>query len=328
MNFKSYEVEKNIRTLDNKISLFYGQNLGLKNDLKKKIKITFPKATIYNYEQEGIIKNKDNFVNEVFNGSLFNEEKIYFLENTTDKILSLVQELEEKIEKQRIYLFAEILDKKSKIRNYFEKSKKLAIIPCYEDTEINLKTIISEKLKGFEGLSYDALKTILDNSNLDRIRLNNEITKIQSFFINKKINTIELSKLLNPNENDNFNLLKDAAISGETKKTSKLLSETLLEEDKIMFYLAVINQRIQKINEILSIKNLPIEETINSMKPPIFWKDKPRIIAQTKKWNYRKIKNALARTFELEVRTKTSSLINKKILLKKLFIDICELANA
>jgi len=328
MNFKSYEVEKNIRTLDNKISLFYGQNLGLKNDLKKKIKITFPKATIYNYDQEGIIKNKDNFVNEVFNGSLFNEEKIYFLENTTDKILSLVQELEEKIEKQKIYLFAEILDKKSKIRNYFEKSKKLAIIPCYEDTEINLKAIISEKLKGFEGLSYDALKTILDNSNLDRIRLNNEITKIQSFFINKKINTIELSKLLNPNENDNFNLLKDAAISGETKKTSKLLSETLLEEDKIMLYLAVINQRIQKINEILSIKNLPIEETINSMKPPIFWKDKPRILAQTKKWNYRKIKNALATTFELEVRTKTSSLINKKILLKKLFIDICELANA
>ena len=112
------------------------------------------------------------------------------------------------------------------------------------------------------------------------------------------------------------------------QKTSKLLSETLLEEDKIMLYLAVINQRIQKINEILSIKNLPIEETINSMKPPIFWKDKPRILAQTKKWNYRKIKNALARTFELEVRTKTSSLINKKILLKKLFIDICELANA
>ena len=134
--------------------------------------------------------------------------------------------------------------------------------------------------------------------------------------------------MLNPNENDNFNLLKDAAISGETKKTSKLLSETLLEEDKIMLYLAVINQRIQKINEILSIKNLPIEETINSMKPPIFWKDKPRILAQTKKWNYRKIKNALARTFELEVKTKTSSLINKKILLKKLFIDICELANA
>ena len=42
------------------------------------------------------------------------KKKIYFLENTTDKILSLVQELEEKIEKQKIYLFAEILDKKVK----------------------------------------------------------------------------------------------------------------------------------------------------------------------------------------------------------------------
>ena len=38
MIYKSYLLEKNIGLLKNKIVLFYGENLGLKNELKEKIK--------------------------------------------------------------------------------------------------------------------------------------------------------------------------------------------------------------------------------------------------------------------------------------------------
>ena len=95
-----------------------------------------------------------------------------------------------------------------------------------------------------------------------------------------------------------------------------------------MLYLAVINQRIQKINEILSIKNLPIEETINSMKPPIFWKDKPNFILQAKKWDENKINKILKKTYLLEKRFKKSTIINREVLIKSLIVDICVLANA
>ena len=62
------------------------------------------------------------------------------------------------------------------------------------------------------------------------------------------------------------------------------------------------------------------------IKPPIFWKDKP-ILKQAKKWNSNKIKN-FKKTYNLEIEIKSNLIINKNILIKKLLVDICELANA
>ena len=38
MIYKSYLLEQNINSIKNNIVLFYGENLGLKNELKEKIK--------------------------------------------------------------------------------------------------------------------------------------------------------------------------------------------------------------------------------------------------------------------------------------------------
>ena len=67
---------------------------------------------------------------------------------------------------------------------------------------------------------------------------------------------------------------------------------------------------------------------MSMIKPPIFWKDKPIFIVQAKKWNFEKIKKILNQTFNLEIKIKSNSIIQKNILMKKLLIDICELANA
>ena len=43
MIFKSYQIEQNITNLKSKLVLFYGENLGLKNDFKNKIKQIYKK---------------------------------------------------------------------------------------------------------------------------------------------------------------------------------------------------------------------------------------------------------------------------------------------
>ncbi len=328
MIYKSYLVEKDIDILKHNVSLFYGENEGLKDDFKAKLKITNANANIRKFYQDEILKNENNFFDELLNMSLFGEEKIYFIEQTNDKILNLIQQLLDKLENNKIYLFADILDKKSKLRNYFEKSKSLNVIACYNDNEISLKKLILDKLKGFNGLSSENLNIIIENSGLNRAKLNNELTKVQAYFINKKIETSKLLKLLNLNENDNFNSLKDAAMSGNSSKTNRLLNFTILENDKSIFYINIINQRLNKLNEILITENKSIEEIIDTIKPQIFWKDKPSITVQAKKWSLRKIKHLLRKTIDLEVKLKSSSILDKKLLVKKLVIDICNLANA
>ncbi len=328
MIYKSYEIEKNIEILKEKITLFYGENLGLKNDFKKKFISSNKDSQIYNYIQEEILTNKDNFEETFLNISLFNEKKIYFIEFINDKILNVIQDLENKINDQKIFLFADILDKKSKLRNYFERSKNLAIIACYKDNEISLKKIILNKLSGYEGLTSENINMLISNSNLNRVKLNNELNKIETYFINKKILNPELNTLLNLNENEDFNELKDAALSGNEKSTNKLLTDTIIDNEKFAFYISLFNQRLTKIKEILSADDKSIEESIESVKPPIFWKDKPVIKNQAVKWNKRKIEKTLHDAYNLELRLKSTSTIDKKILIKKFVIDVCLYANS
>ena len=288
MNYKSYLVEQNINILKNNILLFYGENLGLKNDFKKKLKSNNTNAAIVRFTQEEVLKNQNYFIENLLNMSLFNEEKIYFIEQVNDKILGLLENLRDNIEDQKIYLFGEILDKKSKLRSEFEKSKELGIVACYNDNEINIKKKILERLKGYEGLSTMNINLIIENSNLDRAKLNNELDKIETFFENRKIINSELIKLLNINENDNFNMLKDAVLAGNNKNTNKLLSDTVIENDKTFFYLNSINQRLFILNELFSIKHKTVDQGLSNLKPPIFWKDKPHVIEQARKWNKKK----------------------------------------
>ena len=98
--------------------------------------------------------------------------------------------------------------------------------------------------------------------------------------------------------------------------------------EKYVFYLNIINQRLDKLFQIHKLNTTNIEDTISKLKPPIFWKDKPNIANQAKKWDKIKIKKMFDVTYDLEKKIKTNSLIEKDILIKKLLIDICSLANA
>ena len=262
------------------------------------------------------------------NISLFEETKILFIENVNDKILPIVKEIEKNLENNKIFLFSEILEKKSKLRNYFEKSKDNICVPCYTDSEITIKKIILDKLKGLQGLSPENVNLIFENCRMDRIKLNNEIDKIITFFINKKIERKELEILLNISVNDNFNELKDEALKGNKTKTNKLISETLIDKDKNFLYLSLINQRLMKIAEFHRLENRSnIETAINSLKPPVFWKDKPTFTIQVKKWNLKKINEILKKTYNLELEIKSNSNINHTLLIKSLLVDICLQAN-
>ena len=328
MIYKSYLIEQSNVVLDKKIFLFFGENLGLKNDLKNKIKLSNKEAEMLHFNQDEIIKNDNIIFNEINNISLFEKEKIIFIEQVDDKILEIIKDICEKFNDQKIYLFSNILEKKSKIRSYFEKSDKCGTVACYTDNEIGIRKIILNKLKNYSGLSPQIINLIIENSNLDRIKLNNELEKIVTYFQNKKIEYEKLEILLDIKINDNFNNLKDEALIGNKLRTNKLLSDTIIDSEKSIFYLTLINQRLNKLKDAINFsKETNLEDAISKIKPPVFWKDKPNFMLQTKKWNTKKIKKILNKTYYLEIEIKSNSTINKNILIKKLIVDVCLLAN-
>lgn len=329
MIYKSYLVEKNIDHIKDKFVLFYGENLGMLNDFKENIKTANSEVEIIKFDNDDIIKNTEHFFKEVLNFSLFEKKKIFFINNANDKILSTIEEIGQKIDQQKIYLFSSLLDKKSKLRSFFEKSKRHAIIPCYLDNEISIKNIILNKLKNFKGLSPENINLITENCNNDRVKLNNELNKINLFFQDKNLKKEELMSLLNVKVHDDFNALRDMAIKGDKTNTNKLLNNSIIDADKSTYYLAFVNQRFGKLLSICELqKDKNIEQILNSIKPPIFWKEKPIILEQLKKWNIKRIKKVQSDIYNLEIKIKTTSTIDKNIIIKKLIVDICNLANS
>ena len=136
MIFKSYQIEKDLEKILNfKIFVFYGENEGLKKEFKKKLKDKVKKNEIINFFQEEIIKKKDLLVREIANKSLLNENKTIFINQVNEKLFDVIENISETLDNEKIYLFAEPLDKRSKLRAFFEKQEQLGIVPCYQDNE-------------------------------------------------------------------------------------------------------------------------------------------------------------------------------------------------
>ena len=159
MIFKSYLVEENINLLDKNLVLFYGENLGFKNQIKDVIK-SKSNSEIINLFQDEVLKKPETLLNEILNKSLFENQKSFFINEVDDKILPIIDGIIEQLESQKIFLFSNLLDKRSKMRSFFEKSKDTIIVPCYADSEITLKKLLINKLKNYKGLSTSNINLV------------------------------------------------------------------------------------------------------------------------------------------------------------------------
>lgn len=326
MILKSYIVEKDIKILDKyQAVLLYGENDGIKDDIKSKLKILNKDAEIINFFENEIIKNRNILYENIINESLFSEKKIIFIQSATDKILSeILESLEKENLNIKIFIFSDNLDKKSKLRSLFEKEKKLTIIPCYEDNERTMITYINQELAGYKGLTGELINLIISNSNTNRKIIQSEITKIKTFFLNKIIDKNLLLEILNIKNNADFDEIRDNALNGRKEKVNKLLSEfDLLNEDSF-FYLNSLNYRILKLTEIQKINGNSgnFEKALDSVKPQIFWKDKPLILEQLKKWNIERLNKAAYKINETEILMKKNSQTRNDIIIKNLLISL------
>ena len=200
MIIKSYEVQKNsLNLFKYNFHLLYGENSGLKKDIRDIIKIAVKQKNdkiemLSLYETE-IINNEENFYNLIYSGSLFSNKKIITIFEGTDKIMRNITSVYDKYaENVFLIIVSGILEKKSKLRNFFETSKKTICIPCYLDSEKDLEIIAqSEFRKNNISLSREAINLLIEKSNSDRGNLKNEIVKIISYSLNKK--KLNLTKL-------------------------------------------------------------------------------------------------------------------------------------
>ena len=326
MILKSYELENNIqKIIQYKFILIYGENIGLKETLKKNIVALNKKAEVINLYQEDISKNKKIILDEIKNISLFSEEKIIVINQIDEKNLVDIEEILNSKEKIKIILIADLLDKKSKLRSIFEKTENLAVIPCYNDNDITLRKLILNELREFKNLNTNAISMILNHSNLNRKTILNNLDKIKSFHDKKVLSEESLEEILNSDRNELFENIRDASLTGDKTKLNDLLSNFAFSNDDSFLYLNMINFRLIKLLQIHreNEKYNDFNLTITKIRPPIFWKDKSVFLKMLKKWDKQSILEALKYLGLIEEKLKKNTTLNPLIIVKNSILNIC-----
>ena len=294
------------------IFLFYGLNEGLKNEVLNNFFLSNFKGSVNRYEEKEINEKLDNFYDLIFTKSFFDNEKIIILSRISDKFEKIISEiLDKKLESVKIVLISGPLDKKSKLRNLFEKDKNLICVPFYEDNNFTLSKIAINFLKERKiSISNETINFLVDRMSGDRNNLNNELNKIELYTKDtKKINLDELKTLTNLSENYSISELVDNCLAGNTKRLCHILNENNFSaEDCILILRTILNKskRNLKIRVNYDQSN-NIENALSQSKPPIFWKEKEIVKKQISNSSTTKIENLIFKINYIEEQIKANS---------------------
>jgi len=222
MLIKQHELKNfKISTVD--YYLLYGQNSGLIEETVNKIFKPSLSKNIINYEETDVINNIDTFKEELFNKSFFENDKLIIIKRATDKLVNLIKEILEKHpEGIKIVITTGNLEKKSKLRNLFEKEKEAIAVAFYEDNYQSLLLMVQKTFREKKiNVSNESINLIIERSNGNRTNITNELEKIASYADNNnQVNLEDIVKLTNLGENYKISELVDQNLLKNKKKLS------------------------------------------------------------------------------------------------------------
>jgi len=336
MIIKSYEVQKNKSNLSKyNFFLLYGENLGLKKDIRKFIKTGIEQGSnnaeiLFLYEDE-ILDDEENYYNLIYTGSLFSNKKIITIYEATDKIIKKISDIYDKYpENVFLIIFSGILEKRSKLRNFFEANKKAICIPCYLDSEKDLEVIAQLELKKNNiMLSQEAINLLIEKSNSDRNNLRNEIGKIHSYSLNKKkLELTDIISLINFSGDYKSDIFINECLCGNITQYKKIISELYVNTVNQILLLRILSNKIQRLIKIKAKENKSnnVDNLINAIKPTVFWKEKPLLKKQLSIWSLNNLKKIIDEINNIELLCKKNPQISKVIFFN-FFSKICKKAN-
>ena len=304
---KPFQINKS-QINENKFYLFYGVNEGQKNDKIYEILSSIDKNNIFKYDEKEILNDERIFFNQILTKSLFNDQKIIIINRATDKIFKILNDVVDKEINDIVIINSSALEKKSKLRNLFEKTNKFVCVAFYEDTNETLIKLASNFFKKNQILisSLD-MNLIVNKCAGDRGILYNEMNKIKYYTLkNKKITSEQILKLTNLIENFSIFELVNNCLAKNKKKTLDILTENNFDNSDCIIIIRSFLLRSKKIYELRKSyeKNKDLELTIDNFKPPIFWKEKEITKKQIFNWSIKDLRTLIYRLSQLELLAK------------------------
>lgn len=311
--------------------LLYGPEVGLIEERAEVIskQISPSEDPFLNIELEmGKIKESEAALYDELSALSFSSgRKVIKVRDANEGLAKILKELpdENMFEGENapfLLILTEELPPRSSLRQLFENQGKFAAIPCYKDDETSLALVVRKRLKDI-GFSFDedVPDTIAQFSLGNRMVMTREIEKLEIYMgERRRITMQDVSAVIVDTAELSLEELVHATADRDIERISYNLKKALAEGvNAITIFRYLTNYFFRLINVTEKIKNGETEiEAINSLRPPIFFKQMPSFRRHVGYWSKRNLHAVIAHVYDAEVLVKSNTLPAEVLISRKL----------
>ena len=339
VNSENYLNHINNKKNQYKFILFYGTNNGLVNSLFNATLSTLSINSndpfdVSKLTTENIVENSSCLTEALSTYSMVSSQRYVLLnicnytlnKNTINVILSSIK-LD--IEGCVLIIKADNLGSQSELVKFSSNSKSGLLIACYEESLGNIKTKLSNILNDNNQTFNSSFISLLSSKFSNDSSINQmELEKLETFLMNNnKVNESTLLNFIINNTDININKIAIHCASGNIEKALFFYQKSIQSSILPLFVLKAILKHLNLIERILFSVNdgNSIDYAINSLKPPVFFKDKPHLTLQASLWTIERTKTVKKRLIDAEIKCKSYA-INEKLFVAQLILSISVIA--
>ena len=212
---------------------------------------------------------------------------------------------------------------------HLQNSKNAILVPCYEE---KINTINSKLYNLFSkhkvNFKRDIIKDLIMKLSSNSLTNEMEIEKLDVFLTkNKNVTEEMIFTLISNNDDMNLNKVIENCSNGNSHDALTSFENIYENQSTSITLIRMFVNHFRLIEKILLLfeNNKNLENVIDNMKPPIFFKKKEFVIFQCKIWNLKLINIILTRLIELELKCKLNH-FSEKILLSQFILSTSVLA--
>jgi DNA polymerase-3 subunit delta len=199
------------------------------------------------------------------------------------------------------------LDGRSKLRAAFEKADLGAALPCYRDEGRDLQGLIQETLKA-QGLSVsrEALDYLGQHLGADRGVTRSELQKLALYKGSGEVQLEDARSCVGDSAALSLDDVAHAVADGDLAALERAFDRALAEGANPIQPLRATANHFKRLHQVADARD--VEQAVEKLRPPVFWKVKPRLTAQAKAWSPARLGEALDGLLEAEARCKSTGM--------------------
>lgn len=310
--------------------LIYGADSGRVRELVQKITATILGADVSDsfakieLSEAEILADPARLADELSAISMMASKRVIIIRDAGNKLTKIIDDSKSCFNKDTyLILSSDELDSKSTIKAFFEKTANCAAVACYKDEVANIQSIIRTKFTE-AGVKCDSDVVVYLASQLgnDRFVTYQELDKIILFVGDDKILKLSDAMLLiNSNQDTKLDDLVNAVADKNLPALEKNLSQHITEGTQPILYLRSLQRYFSRLYDIRAkmASGQNADMAVSSLRPPVFWSQKPHLIRHANSWNIDAIVSAINLLLSAELACKTSDIPPISASSRKLF---------